>query len=192
MRHALLVGLPLLVLTMAGCRSHYAQIHTFSANGGNGIAINKAERIAVEPLSAESIRERQFITDIREQLCRLGYTHIVQPDQAPRWMLRYKVETHMDTVGYSTQIRPGWLGYNAATTPERDEMVWASFKLFNEREAGPIWEGDMETTGHLFEFYHPVSFMPVLEQLGRQTSGEARFNREEARRAESEAKPCLH
>lgn len=105
-------ALLMLPLVLDGCRSHYAQVSAYTTPGA--ATLLKTDAIAVGPIRAESIREQQFAGDIREQLCRFGYKKIVEADQAPRWMLRYSLDTEMANVGYQT--KPGGLPFTQYTT----------------------------------------------------------------------------
>lgn len=173
---------------LAGCNKHYVHVSGYSAGSG---APAKGDPIAVAPSRADaSIRERQFGAEIAEQLCRVGYSHVVQPSQAPRWLLRYKVDME-STPTYSTQIKPGWPYATATTTAEPVESPKISLALAQAATNEAAWEGEMTVDGELFEAYRAIILEPLLEHIGKQGAQDTLLKKEVLYKTQESA-PCLH
>lgn len=182
--------LAMLTLTVAallsGCKTHTAFV---SSSVDPTVVLEKTAPIFVTLPERPTIRERQLVVALREEMCRSGFNLAPSLDES-KWTMGLSFSRRTYEFGSRSSAVAIPVGNTAvvlgSSTPQIHSESAAFLYLFRSEDVAAgkplsVWEGSISSASRVFSVYEPTIFHNVLRNFGKNIERPTKLSKSYAR-----------
>lgn len=181
MKCAIKIILAMLTVFLTACSHHSVYV---SAAVDPAYSPSKTDPIFLTLSNDPTIKERQLVMVLKEELCRNGFNVVASVDSS-KWTLglSYERETYQFGSTSSAIVIPGniprVLGSSKPNIVTDSRIYLYLFKSDSYKASHPVsvWEGIVSSNDSVFQAYRPVIFKNVLDVFGQNLESQVRLSK---------------